>query len=144
MKNRRSSKRDVLLSALIVSMTMSNAAIGHSGGLNSQGCHGGSQPYHCHRSQNEMVGNRLRCDLGSRSAECTRGAALSRSSVITIQRALVRHCSSLGNDFIDGVYGPATVAALARFQSAYGLTPDGIYGPQTEAVLLGAVNGRCL
>ena len=23
----------------------------HSGGLNAQGCHAGSQPYHCHRSQ---------------------------------------------------------------------------------------------
>ena len=42
----------------------------HSGGLNSQGCHAGSKPYHCHRSSSEMVGNRLRCDLGSRSKEC--------------------------------------------------------------------------
>ena len=23
----------------------------HSGGLNAQGCHAGSQPYHCHRPQ---------------------------------------------------------------------------------------------
>ena len=42
----------------------------HSGGLNSQGCHAGSRPYHCHRSSSEMVGNRLRCDLGSKSTEC--------------------------------------------------------------------------
>ena len=27
----------------------------HSGGLNSQGCHAGSKPYHCHRSSSEMV-----------------------------------------------------------------------------------------
>lgn len=26
-------------------------ALAHSGGLNAQGCHAGSQPYHCHRSQ---------------------------------------------------------------------------------------------
>lgn len=26
--------------------------LAHSGGLNSQGCHSGSQPYHCHRSDN--------------------------------------------------------------------------------------------
>ena len=45
-------------------------AAAHSGGLNSQGCHAGSKPYHCHRSSSEMVGNRLRCDLGSRSKEC--------------------------------------------------------------------------
>ena len=42
----------------------------HSGGLDSNGCHAGSQPYHCHRSHIEMVGNRIRCDLGSRSKDC--------------------------------------------------------------------------
>ncbi|MGU9952084.1 MAG: hypothetical protein ACNYPH_07315 [Gammaproteobacteria bacterium WSBS_2016_MAG_OTU1] len=26
----------------------------HSGGLNSQGCHAGSKPYHCHRSQRSV------------------------------------------------------------------------------------------
>ena len=44
--------------------------LAHSGGLDSQGCHGGSKPYHCHRSPSEMIGNRLRCDLGSKSSEC--------------------------------------------------------------------------
>ena len=47
----------------------------HSGGLNSQGCHGGSKPYHCHRSASEMVpsssgGYRLKCSAGSRSKDC--------------------------------------------------------------------------
>jgi zinc D-Ala-D-Ala carboxypeptidase len=32
---------------------------------------------------------------------------------------------------IDGAYGPATAAAVQRFQSAYGLGADGIAGPQT-------------
>lgn len=44
--------------------------LSHSGGLNSQGCHSGKKPYHCHRSSSEMVGNRLKCDLGSKSEEC--------------------------------------------------------------------------
>ena len=48
----------------------SSAALSHSGGLDSNGCHGGSKPYHCHRAPSEMVGNRLRCDLGSQSKEC--------------------------------------------------------------------------
>lgn len=34
---------------------------------------------------------------------------------------------------LDGSYGPATKAAVQRFQSAYGLTADGIAGPQTFA-----------
>ena len=55
---------------LFTSIWIGNYAFSHSGGLDSNGCHGGSQPYHCHRAPSEMVGNRLRCELGSRSAEC--------------------------------------------------------------------------
>ena len=29
--------------------TLASQAIAHSGGLNKQGCHAGSKPYHCHR-----------------------------------------------------------------------------------------------
>jgi hypothetical protein len=117
----------------------------HSGGLNAQGCHAGSQPYHCHRAQNEMVGNRLRCDLGSRSQECSGARAPQPSSaeVVAIQQQLRRHCPSLSASFVDGVVGPATIDALLRFQVAYGLDVDGRYGPQTAAALTGATTGRC-
>ena len=54
----------------ITALITSQQVLSHSGGLNSAGCHAGSKPYHCHRVQAEMVGNRLRCDLGSKSAEC--------------------------------------------------------------------------
>ncbi len=62
----------VTLTAFAFTLFLSapNEVEAHSGGLNSQGCHAGSKPYHCHRSSSEMVGNRLRCDLGSRSSEC--------------------------------------------------------------------------
>lgn len=30
-------------------LTLANQATAHSGGLNKQGCHAGSKPYHCHR-----------------------------------------------------------------------------------------------
>lgn len=35
----------------------------------------------------------------------------------------------------DGVFGPATEAALKRWQSAHGLVADGVAGPQTRAKL---------
>ena len=38
-----------ILIALLTALAAQVAA--HSGGLNKQGCHAGSQPYHCHRAQ---------------------------------------------------------------------------------------------
>lgn len=55
---------------VIALLVVSSTSYGHSGGLDANGCHAGSQPYHCHRAPSEMIGNRLRCDLGSRSKEC--------------------------------------------------------------------------
>jgi hypothetical protein len=36
---------------LLTSMLPAKSVFAHSGGLNAQGCHAGSQPYHCHRPQ---------------------------------------------------------------------------------------------
>jgi peptidoglycan hydrolase-like protein with peptidoglycan-binding domain len=38
---------------------------------------------------------------------------------------------------IDGVYGPATSAAVTEMQKALGVTADGIFGPTTDAALKG-------
>ena len=49
----------ILLRSFLVLLFTSLATTGvpHSGGLNKQGCHAGSKPYHCHRTQSSPVSN---------------------------------------------------------------------------------------
>lgn len=139
------------LTLIIVQLLLPSDGVAHSGGLNAAGCHGGSQPYHCHRLRSEMVRtsdgrNRLRCDLGSRSRECVGGSrarSYTNKTVLQLQIQLRRHCAGLPADFSDGISGPKTSAALRQFQAAYGLVPDGIYGPNTRQALSGIPNGNC-
>src|SRR5687768_13812887 len=44
---------------------------------------------------------------------------------------------------LDGDFGPATRAALVRFQQAYGLTADGVAGPQTYTRLYALQDNDC-
>ena len=36
---------------ILILVGTATQAVAHSGGLNKQGCHAGSQPYHCHKGQ---------------------------------------------------------------------------------------------
>ncbi|MFD6279396.1 D-Ala-D-Ala carboxypeptidase family metallohydrolase [Streptomyces sp. NPDC060209] len=44
---------------------------------------------------------------------------------------------------IDGSYGPATTAAVKRFQSAYGLAADGVAGAATQSKLYALQDDDC-
>ena len=52
---------------VVLMIFVGSFALAHSGGLDANDFHAGSQLYHCHRAPSEMVGNRLEWDLGSRS-----------------------------------------------------------------------------
>lgn len=56
-----------LLLACALSLAMAQHADAHSGGLNRQGCHSGSQPYHCHRAESQPItGTPRSADRGTR------------------------------------------------------------------------------
>ena len=73
---------------------------------------------------------------GGCAARCGSAAALPVSVVAALQRDLTALGFPCGA--IDGLNGPATRTAVARFQLAYGmsrLTVDGMYGPMTLGAL---------
>lgn len=56
-------------------------------------------------------------------------------AVMDLQRVMTRLGYYKGP--IDGVYGPATTAAVTEMQKALGVRADGVYGPATAAALKG-------
>jgi hypothetical protein len=71
------------------------------------------------------------------------GTTLKPSDQGTQVRALQKALARLGyfSGTFDGIYGPATTRAVARFQNAAKLTADGIFGPATLAALVSALTG---
>lgn len=59
------------------------------------------------------------------------------SRVKALQALLTGYGYSVGTSGLDGSFGPATRAALQRYQSDHGLDPDGVCGPKTWDRLLG-------
>jgi peptidoglycan hydrolase-like protein with peptidoglycan-binding domain len=51
--------------------------------------------------------------------------------VLDIQYFLLKRGYSVGPTGADGIFGPATAAAVRRFQADNGLQVDGVVGPQT-------------
>ena len=74
-----------------------------------------------------------RWQLGSRVLSYSRPEPMFGDDVRQLQERLLELGYNLGR--ADGIFGPATSAALARFQREVGLVPDGSCGPQTMNAL---------
>ena len=129
----------VLLGAFVIS-----DGLAHSGGLDANGCHAGRQPYHCHRAPSEMVGNRLRCDLGSRSKECIGSSSYSTSSSVRTSPDNARAATpSRSNPYsakamtYSSVSSEVVLNIQRRLETlgVYGGPIDGIMGPQTALAI---------
>jgi hypothetical protein len=59
------------------------------------------------------------------------------AQVKVLQRALAQLGYTVGK--VDGDYGPATKTAVGQFQTAQKLTSDGVFGPATRAALIKAL-----
>ena len=136
-----------------LSYMMPELVSAHSGGLNSQGCHGGSRPYHCHRSPSEMVGNRLRCDLGSRSTECRSTSTTTPSTLRSkVLPAPVKKQEQSKVRFVDPIKPLPEMSLLQsdknlrarvvmqvqerlKLQGFYDGVVDGLLGPKTKLAI---------
>ncbi|MEU2116388.1 D-Ala-D-Ala carboxypeptidase family metallohydrolase [Streptomyces sp. NPDC016459] len=67
----------------------------------------------------------------------------SGADVTQLQIRVAGYPGSGGVLAIDGSYGPATVAAVKRFQTAYGLGADGVAGPATFAKIYDLQDDDC-
>ncbi len=66
------------------------------------------------------------------------GSNTTSRPTMQVQLALQKKNYDIGSGGADGNYGPATTAAVAKFQKDNGLNADGIYGPLTDEKLFQA------
>ncbi|WP_051070094.1 peptidoglycan-binding domain-containing protein [Actinopolyspora halophila] len=78
----------------------------------------------------------------SGSHYCVMGTGNGGSPVTALQRSL-RNCEGQ-SIAVDGIYGPATRAAVLDVQRRAGIAQDGVYGPRTRNAMHWHVGADCV
>lgn len=127
-------------------MSITLPLLGHSGGLDKNGCHTNRKmgDYHCHGSAKQPL------DPPSASARQTPNITYlaSPTAVTSEERTLVRAAqvllNSLGyNPSLLGILDARTRTAVEAFQSSTNVPPDGKVTPQLLLQLAEAASLKC-
>lgn len=151
------------IAAILVTAISATSAAAHSGGTDSNGCHGGSKPYHCHNYTPSygadmgdviagvvvlglMAGIANELDKASKQKKKKHRHVQVRTEVVQVQEFLNRVDNA--NLTVDGQYGPKTKQAIINYYSHYPVSFDGrfdkhdlevmkhIYKPQRHGVVV--------
>ena len=68
---------------------------------------------------------------------------MSGADVTQLQIRVAGHAATARSSAVDGDFGPATKAAVTRFQQAYGLAADGVAGSQTFSKIYALQDPDC-
>ena len=97
---RQSESQLLSISLIFCSVVFCSSAFAHSGGTDSNGCHSGSEPYHCHTPKSDRSSALPSNSASPRSSGSSHRSALPRSSG-SIMRTASRSSSNLPADPFD-------------------------------------------
>lgn len=119
-----------LISALALTAVTATSAFAHSGGTNSQGCHSGSRPYHCHSTPTVSGGGNV-------------GDVIKGVAILGIMAGIANEIQKNNNKspqvvsvnpIVKTVKTDPDVRMAQKFlnNKGYNLTVDGVWGKNTN------------